>query len=102
MKSELLSKVKKRWDTFIVLGAIVAIGWIAHEYMTVTYASKDDMKLAGGQLNYVMSRQEAALVREIAFLEREQERRRLTSGESDRLTNLRAELKEMREVRKGK
>lgn len=90
------------WAMALGCATLIGAGWGAQEYLQQKFASREQFLVAGGQLNYVMSRQEAALVREIATLEREQERRKLTPAERDRLVSLRAELKEMREVRTGK
>ena len=86
----------------VTLAGIAGGGWGASEYLHRTFANKDTLLVAGAQLQYIMTRQEASLVREIAALEREQERRALTAAEKYRLQNLREELKEMRQVRKGK
>ena len=89
----------------IVAAAVTATGggtWAAHEWLHDTFGKREALLVAGAQLQYIMSRQEAAIVRDIAFLEQEQTRRPLKAWEKDRLKALREELKEMREVRKGK
>ena len=85
------------------LASVAGGGFGAHEWLESRYAKQDAVLIAGAQVNFIMTRQEAAIVREIAILEREQERLgRLTPTQRDRLANLREELREMREVRKGK
>jgi hypothetical protein len=85
------------------LASVAGGGFGAHEWLESRYAKQDAVLVAGAQVNYIMTRQESAIVREIAILEREQERLgRLTPTQRDRLANLREELREIREVRKGK
>lgn len=88
----------------LVIGAITVFGggFGAHQYMHFNFAEKEPVLVAGAQVQYILSKQEASIVRDIAILEREQQRRRLTPTEQDRLRALREELKEMREVRRGK
>jgi hypothetical protein len=85
------------------LASVAGGGFGAHKYLDSTYAEIEPVMVAGAQVNYILTRSEAAIVREIAILEREQERLgRLTPTQRDRLANLREELRELREVRKGK
>jgi hypothetical protein len=85
------------------LASVAGGGFGAHRYLDATYAEREPVMVAGAQVNYILTRSEAAIVREIAVLEREQERRgRLTPTQRDRLVHLREELRELREVRKGK
>jgi len=85
------------------LASVAGGGFGAHEWLESRYAKQDAVLVAGAQLNYVLTRSEAAIVREIAVLEREQERLgKLTPTQRDRLVTLREELREAREVRKGK
>jgi hypothetical protein len=89
----------------LIIGAIALLGsgFGAHKYLHITFAEREPVMVAGAQVNYILTRSEAAIVREIAILEREQERLgRLTPTQRDRLANLREELRELREVRKGK
>ena len=86
----------------VVLGTAGG-GWYANEYIHDNLASKESVQVAGAQVNYILTRQESSIVREIAVLEREQERLgKLTTTQRDRLEDLRKELHELREVRKGK
>ena len=64
MESSFLSKVKERWDALAIICAIVAVGWIAHEYMTVSYASKEEVQLAGGKADLLLDARMEALIRQ--------------------------------------
>ena len=89
----------------LITGALglLGFGFTGHEYLTRNYAPLEDVLVAESQLQYIYQRQEEAIVRQIAALEREQARLgKLTPAQMDLLNDLRAQLKEMREVRKGK
>lgn len=85
------------------LAGVAGGGFGAHEWLEARYAKQGAVLVAWAQVSYILSRQESAIVREIAILEREQERRgKLTATQRDTLMKLREELRELREVRKGK
>ncbi len=82
--------------------SVVGLGWGGHGYLHGTFAEKEPVLVAGAQLDYILTQQEAGIVREIAALELLQRRRRLTPVELDTLKERREALKEARQVRKGK
>lgn len=83
----------------VALAGVAGGGWQANEYLHRTFASQEAVMVAGAKADYLVERREEALVREIAELER---RRNLTPTEREHLRNLRAQLDEVRSVRKGK
>jgi hypothetical protein len=88
----------------LIFGAIALFGsgFGTYKYLHVTFAEKEPVLVAETKVDFIMSRHEAALVRDITALEEAQRKRRLEAWEKDRLKELRQELKDMREVRKGK
>lgn len=92
------------WTKLVAVVATTVAGatWGANAYLHGTFAEKEPLLVAGAKVDYILMKTEASIVREIALLEREQERRVLTPSELYRLNNLREELKEMRQIRRGK
>lgn len=87
------------WPTVCIAGSLAAGGWGAHVYLTETYAPVEEVKIAGAQVQFVLDRQIAATIGEIAYLERKQNK---TAAEIEQLRYLRKQLDEMRQVRRGK
>lgn len=86
-----------------IVGTLVAGlafgGWQARDYIDTKLATKDQVRLAMAQAEFVLDRQMEAVISQIAYLERKS---RLTPGEADQLRYLRQQLQEMRRVRSGK
>ena len=97
MKSPMTAKVL----IAIALSApgIVAAGWGAHAYLHDTFADKDAVLLAGNKADFVIDQQMAALIGQIAYLERKPNK---TADELHQLNYLRQQLEHMRRVRAGK
>lgn len=74
-------------------------GWGAHEYLHSTFAYKEAAQIAENKADFVIDQQMAALISQIAFLERKVNK---TSGELQQLQYLRGQLDIMRKVRSGK
>jgi hypothetical protein len=79
--------------------AIAGAGWGAHSYLAETYAERGQVQLAGAKADFVLDRQMAAIIGEISYLERKQNK---TPGEIEQLRWLREQLDQMRRVRAGK
>lgn len=85
--------------SLLTAASIAGAGWGAHTYLTDTYAERADVNLAGAKADFVLDRQMAALIAEIAYLERKPNK---TPGEIEQLRWLREQLELMRRVRSGK
>lgn len=84
------------------LGAALSVagaGWGAHTYLSETYAERGQVQLAGAKADFVLDRQMASLIAEIAYLERKQNK---TAAEIEQLRWLREQLDQMRRVRAGR
>jgi len=82
--------------------AAVTLGWGSHAYLTDTlsnYADKETVLVAGAKADYVIDRQMSAIIRDIAYLEQKPNK---SPEQLAQLLWLREQLKEMREVRRGK
>ena len=79
--------------------SIAGAGWGAHVYLSDTYAERGQVQLAGAKADFVLDRQMAAIIAEIAYLERKPNK---TPGEIEQLRYLREQLDQMRRVRMGK
>jgi len=75
-------------------------GWHVHDFMVTKLAMKEDVLVAGAKADYLIERREEAIVRQIAELERSP--KELTPTQRSHLENLRKELEEARQVRRGK
>jgi len=84
-----------------VAGAVslAGVGWGAHVHLTGTYAEREAVQVVSSQAQFVLDRQIAATIREIAYLERLP---KPTAAQLEQLRFLRAQLAEMRRVRRGK
>ena len=74
-------------------------GWYVRDYIDTRLASKEEVKLAGNKADFVLDQQMAALIGQIAYLERKANK---TAGELQQLNYLRQQLDHMRKVRSGK
>lgn len=74
-------------------------GWAVRSYVADELASKDEVRLAGSKVDYVLDRQLESLIAQISYLER---KRNKTAGELEQLRYLREQLDLMRKVRTGK
>lgn len=74
-------------------------GWAVRDYIANDLASKDEVRLAGSKVDFVLDRQLEALIAQIAHLERKPNK---TAGEFEQLRYLREQLNLMRKVRTGK
>jgi len=90
--------IKVIWATVAAAFSVAGAGWGAHAYLESSYAQAGDVKLAGAKADFVIDRQMAALIAEIAYLERKVKSR----SEVEQLRYLRQQLDEMRRVRSGK
>lgn len=86
-----------------ILGVVVTSlafgGWAARDYVDNNLASKEQVVVAGTKVDFVLDQQMAALIAQIAYLERKQ---RKTQDEVNQLNYLRGQLDIMRKVRSGK
>jgi len=94
--------ILKTIAALVAVGTMVGAGWGANKYL----ATKDELMLAEAkiervkaQTDYTMDRQMFAVLRDINRLE---EKKNKTPDDLEQLRFLREQLKEMREVRKGK
>jgi hypothetical protein len=92
-------KLDMIWMIIGAAGAVSGAGWGAHEYVDSKLASKEEVQIAGGKVDYLIERREEALVREISELERTKD---LTPTQLEHLRSLRRQLEEVRRVRRGK
>ena len=74
-------------------------GWYAHDYIDTHLATKEEVQLAGGKADFVLDQQMAALITQIAYLERKSSK---TASERHQLDYLRQQLEHMRKVRSGR
>lgn len=91
---------------YLALAATLAgAGWGTHEYLSGNYqprgdyARKGDVQLAGAKADFVIDRQMASIITEIAYLQRKKNK---TQDELEQLRWLRKQLEEMRRVRSGR
>jgi hypothetical protein len=91
--------MKPTLTAVMALVPLLAAGWGAHEYLSSAYASREEVQVAGGKVDYLIERREEGLVRQIAELERDP---RLTPTQRNHLNSLRRQLEEVRRVRRGK
>lgn len=86
----------------IVIGSIITAatlaggGWGAHEYLSENFASAESVKVAGAKADYIIDIQQENIVKQIANLERKQNK---TAEELNQLDYLRNLLNDMRKVR---
>ena len=79
--------------------SIAGAGWGAHYYLHDTFAEREVATIAGNKADFVLDQQMAALIGQIAYLERKPQK---TAGERQQLDYLRQQLDHMRKVRSGK
>ena len=86
-----------------ILGVVVTSlafgGWAARDYVDNNLASKESVVITGLKADFVLDQQMAALIAQIAYLERKP---RKTQDEISQLNYLRGQLDIMRKVRSGK
>ena len=85
--------------TLLLAGSLAGAGWGAHAYLETQYANKDLVLTMNQQTQFVMDRQMSALIKEIAYLERKENK---TQSELEYLRWLREQLKELQRVKSGK
>jgi hypothetical protein len=78
---------------------LAAAGWGAHAYLEDTYADAERVEVVEAQAMFVLDRQMAAVVSEIAWLERISKTQSLTPTQVETLRYLREQLDQMRRVR---
>lgn len=96
-----MGSMKKLWSAllFMVVLGMAGGGWGASEYLRSSYASRDEVLVAGAKAEFVLDRQMETTINEIAYLER---KGNLTNSELARLAYLRQQLEQMRKVRAGR
>lgn len=82
-----------------VITALAFGGWAARDYVDNELASKGEVVVVGLKADFVLDQQMAALIAQIAYLERKGKK---TQDESAQLQYLRQQLDIMRKVRSGK
>jgi hypothetical protein len=85
--------------SLVSAASIAGAGWGAHVYLSDTYAERGQVQLAGAKADFVLDRQMAAIISEIAYLERVPNP---TPAQLAQLQYLRQQLEQMRRVRAGK
>lgn len=86
-----------------ILGSVIMAlafgGWAARDFVDTKLASKDQVVVVGLKADFVIDQQMAAVIGQIAYLERKP---RKTQDEINQLNYLRQQLDIMRKVRSGK
>ena len=86
-----------------ILGTVITTlafgGWTVKDYVDTELASKGEVQVAGLKADFVLDQQMAALIAQIAYLERKGKK---TQDEINQLNYLRRQLEIMRKVRSGK
>ena len=83
----------------LTFAGVVGLGWGAHEHMTSTYASREDVKVAMLQSQFLLDLRIENIVKAIARLENTKNK---TPTQLEELRELRHQLELMRRARRGK